>query len=67
VSTFYIFPFAKEENPTLAAQTFAVKELANRRSYVYAGCVHTEHFDPSDRNGSRGCDRVSEKHAFSGA
>jgi hypothetical protein len=57
---------AKEENLRLAPQTFAVKELANCRSDIYSSCVHAQHVDPSDRDGSRAYDlAVSKKHVFS--
>jgi len=63
VSALCIFAFAQEENPALASKTFAIIELTDRRSDIYARCVHAEHLDPSDRNGSRSCDlAASEEH-----
>ena len=61
VGTFHVFPLSEEEDFRLAAQAFAVKELADRRSDENPGCVHAQHLDPSDRDGSLGHDLLMPK------
>jgi hypothetical protein len=66
VSTLRVILLAEKEDLPLAAQTPAVEELANCRSDIDPSCVHAQHFDPSDRDGSRADDlAVSEEHIVS--
>src|SRR5262245_36424564 len=64
-STSRVILVAKEEDLRGPAQTFAVEELADRRSNIEPGCVNAQHLDPSDCDSSCAYDVVVSKEHVS--